>query len=129
MGKATREKIGKRWGKDSAGHLGRKGSKGYREAAWGDGKARRVEAVGRRGSSGKNSKWARGRRAAKARSVRRWTRAGGPTSGPVHSGAGMSAEPNGVGADLVEGTVDVSQPVGKDGVRVTEDVTPEVEGE
>ena len=81
------------------------------------------------GSSGKSSKWAGGRRAAKARSVRRWTRAGGPTSGPVHSGAGMEAEANGVGADLVEGTVDVSEPVGEDGVRVTEDMTPEVEGE
>ena len=81
------------------------------------------------GSSGKSSKWARGRRAAEARSVRRWTRAGGPSRGPVHSGAGMPAEANGVGADLVKGTVDVSQPVGEDGVRVTEDVTPKVEGE
>ena len=41
----------------------------------------------------------------------------------------MPVEPNGVGADLVKGTVDVSQPVGEDGVRVAEDVTPEVEGE
>ena len=41
----------------------------------------------------------------------------------------MEAEANGVGADLVEGTVDVSQPVGEDGVRVAEDMTPEVEGE
>ena len=38
-------------------------------------------------------------------------------------------EPNSVGADLVERTVDVSEPVGEDGVRVAEDVTPEVEGE
>ena len=81
------------------------------------------------GSSGKSSKWAGGRRAAKARSVRRWTRAGGPTGGPVHSGAGMSAEANGVGADLVKGTLEVSQPVGEDGVRVTENMAPEVEGE
>ena len=41
----------------------------------------------------------------------------------------MAAEPNGIGADLVKGTVDVSEPVGEDGVRVTENVTPEVEGE
>ena len=41
----------------------------------------------------------------------------------------MSAEANGVGADLVERTVEVSEPVGEDGVRVTEDVTPEVEDE
>ena len=41
----------------------------------------------------------------------------------------MSPEANGVGADLVKRTVDVSQPDGEDGVRVTEDVTPEVEGE
>ena len=41
----------------------------------------------------------------------------------------MPAEPNGVGADLVKGTVDVSQPVGEDGVRVSEDMVPEVEGE
>ena len=81
------------------------------------------------GSGGKSSKWAGGRRAVKARSVRRWTRAGGPTRGPVHSGAGMSAEANGVGADLVKGTVDISQPVGEDGARVAEDVTPEVKGE
>ena len=81
------------------------------------------------GSGGKSSKWAGSRRAAKARSVRRWTRAGGPTSGPVHSGAGMSAEANGVGADLVERTAEVSEPVGEDGVRVTEDVTPKVKGE
>ena len=81
------------------------------------------------GSGGKSSKWARGRRAAEARSVRRWTRAGGPTRRPVHSRTRMPAEPNGVGADLVEGTVDVSQPVGEDGVRVAEDMTPQVEGE
>ena len=81
------------------------------------------------GSSGESSKWARGRRAAEARSVRRWTRAGGPSRGPVHSGAGMSAEPNGVSADLVKWTVDVSEPVGEDGVRVAEDVTPEVKGQ
>ena len=41
----------------------------------------------------------------------------------------LPADPNSVGADLVERTVDVSEPVGEDGVRVTEDVTPEVEGE
>ena len=41
----------------------------------------------------------------------------------------MSAEANGVGADFVEGAGDVSQPVGEDGVRVAEDVTPEVKGE
>ena len=41
----------------------------------------------------------------------------------------MPAEANGVGADLVKGTIDVSQPVGEDGVRVAEDVTPEVERE
>ena len=41
----------------------------------------------------------------------------------------MPAEANGVGADLVERTVDVSQPVGEDGVRVAEDVTPKVERE
>ena len=41
----------------------------------------------------------------------------------------MPAEANGVGADIVEGTVDVSQPVGEDGVRVSEDMVPEVEGE
>ncbi len=70
-----------------------------------------------------------GRRAAKARSVRRWTRAARPTRGPVRSGAGMPAEANGIGADLVKGTVDVSQPVGEDGVRVAEDMPPEVEGE
>ena len=81
------------------------------------------------GSGGKSSKWAGGRRAAKARSVRRWTRAGGPTRGPVHARAGMQAEAKGVGADFVEGTMDVSQPVGEDGVRVAEDVTPEVKGE
>ena len=34
-----------------------------------------------------------------------------------------------VGADLVEGTVEVSQPVGDDGVGVAEDVTPERESE
>ena len=73
--------------------------------------------------------WAAGRRAAKARSVRRWTRAGGPTGGPVHSRASMQAGASGVGADFVEGTVEVSQPVGDNGVRVTEDMTPEVEGE
>ena len=38
----------------------------------------------------------------------------------------MSAEAKGVGADFVEGTMDVRQPVGEDGVRVAEDVTPEV---
>ena len=81
------------------------------------------------GISDKSSKWARDRRATKARSVRRWTRAGGPSHGPVHARAGMSAEANGVGADLVKGTVDVSQPVGEDVVRVTEDMTPQVEGE
>ena len=41
----------------------------------------------------------------------------------------MPAEANGVGADLVKGTVDVSEPVGEDRVRVTENVTPEVKGE
>ena len=41
----------------------------------------------------------------------------------------MPAEANGVGADLVKRTVDVSQPVGEDGVRVAKDVTPQVEGE
>ena len=41
----------------------------------------------------------------------------------------MPAEANGVGADLVEGTVEVSEPVSDDGVRVTEDMTPEVERE
>ena len=65
----------------------------------------------------------------KPRSVRRWTRAGGPTRGPVHSGAGMSLGASSVGADFVEGTVEVSQPVGDDGVGITEDMTPEVEGE
>ena len=34
-----------------------------------------------------------------------------------------------VGADFVEGTVEVSQPVGDDGVGIAEDVTPELEGE
>ena len=30
----------------------------------------------------------------------------------------MSAEANGIGADLVKRTVDVSEPVGEDGIRV-----------
>ena len=34
-----------------------------------------------------------------------------------------------VGANFVEGTVEVSQPVGDDGVGVAEDITPEFEGE
>ena len=41
----------------------------------------------------------------------------------------MSAEAKGVSADLVKRTIDVSEPVGEDGVRVAEDVTPEVERE
>ena len=41
----------------------------------------------------------------------------------------MPAEANGVGADLVERTVDISQPVGEDAVGVAEDMTPEVKGE
>ena len=41
----------------------------------------------------------------------------------------MKAGASGVGADFVEGTIEVSQPVGDNGVRVTEDMTPEVEGE
>ena len=80
-------------------------------------------------SSGKSSKWARDRRAAIASSVRRWTWAGGPARGPVHSGASMPTEANGIGADLVKRTVDVSEPVGEDGVRVAKDVTPKVERE
>ena len=84
----------------------------------GDGEQRQAKVGGRRG-----------RRAARARSVRRWTRAGSPTRGPVHSGAGMRAGASGVGEDFVEGTVEVSQPVGDDGVGVTEDVAPSVEGE
>ena len=34
-----------------------------------------------------------------------------------------------VGADFVERTMEVSEPVGDDGVGVAEDVTPELEGE
>ena len=34
-----------------------------------------------------------------------------------------------VGADFVEGTVEVSQPVTDDGVGIAEDVTPELESE
>ena len=41
----------------------------------------------------------------------------------------MSEGASSVGADLVEGTVEVSQPVGDDDVGVAEDVTPELEGE
>ena len=41
----------------------------------------------------------------------------------------MEAEANGVGADFVEGTVEVSEPVSDEGVRVAEDMTPEVKGE
>ena len=73
--------------------------------------------------------WAAGRRAAKARSVRRGSRAGSPTRRSVHSRAGVQAEASGVGADFVEGTVKVSQPVGDDTVGIAEDVTPELEGE
>ena len=84
---------------------------------------------GRRGAATSEVRGRRGRRAAKASSVRRWTRAGGPTRGPIHSGAGMQAGASGVGADFVEGAVEVSQPVGDDGVEIAEDMTPDVEGE
>ena len=125
---------------DSAGHLGRKGSKGTEKPreekerrggakASDDGSGERGMNSGLTGSGGESSKLARGRRAAEARSVRRWTRVGGTARGPVNSGAAMSAEPNGIGADLVKWTVDVSEPVGEDGVRVAEDMTPKVERE
>ena len=57
------------------------------------------------------------------------TRAGGPTRRSVHSRSGVQAEASGFGADFVKGAVQVSQPVGDDGVGVAEDVIPELEGE
>ena len=41
----------------------------------------------------------------------------------------MQAEASSVGANFVEGTVKVSQPVGDNGVGITEDMTPELEDE
>ena len=41
----------------------------------------------------------------------------------------MQAEASSVGADFVERTVKVSQPVGDDRVGVAEDITPGLEGE
>ena len=45
------------------------------------------------------------------------------------TGAGMQAGASGVGADFVEGTIEVSQPVGDNGVGIAKDMPLKVEGE
>ena len=125
MSVALREIIqnGKKGGTgDEKGQAGSKAS--------GDAVGRRGDVGGAKGRGDQSRTRAAGRRAAKAKSAGRWTRARHPAQRPIQPGAGMqAAHARRVLPDLVQWTFQVSLPIAGYVLRVAEDMLPKVESE